>query len=150
MPLLRPRQHSQQGRRQATPDRQSAGSGFCHPSCVVSDNGIVVRSFAAISVFHSLADPMSQTETQLFMKELYIRSSCRSCGLGKALMKWIASYALSKGCARMDWTVNSSNHAAQDFYHSLAAAHVADRWHYRMTTEGLSNLASRNESRFHD
>ena len=117
---------------------------------VVSDNGIDVRGFAAISMFHSLVDPMSQTATQLFMKELYIRSSCRSCGLGKAVMKWIAGYALSKGCARMDWTVNSSNHAAQDFYHSLGAAYVADRWHYRMTAEGLSNLASRNESRFHD
>jgi GNAT superfamily N-acetyltransferase len=68
-----------------------------------------VVGFAAISLTYSLVEPAPEKRRQCWLKELYVRSSNRSLGVGAALMAWIADYAVEHGCARIDWPVKSSN-----------------------------------------
>jgi GNAT superfamily N-acetyltransferase len=96
---------------------------------------------AAIALFHSLVDPAPQRRGQLLLKELYVRQARQGQGIGKALMAWVARYALERGCARMDWHVSAHNRQGLGFYRSLGAMHVAGRLSYRLAGEYLARLA---------
>lgn len=106
----------------------------------VGDDGAVL-GLAAIGLVYSLVefDPENRKHCQL--KELYVRSSQRSHGVGKALMSWVARYAFENGCRRIDWPVKASNARGIAFYESLGAARVADRLSYRLCEPKLSELA---------
>src|SRR6266853_3369837 len=60
---------------------------------------------AAISLLY----PAPKERGQLFMKELYVVSDKRGAGVGRALMRWTAKYAVAKNCSRLDWTVDDTN-----------------------------------------
>lgn len=106
----------------------------------VGDDG-AVRGLAAFSLVYSLVefDPDNRRHCQL--KELYVRSSDRSNGAGRALMAWMARYAFENGCRRIDWPVKASNTQGIAFYESLGAARVVDRLSYRLCEPGVSELA---------
>ena len=93
---------------------------------------------AAISLLY----PAPKEQAQLFMKELYVASDRRSDGVGEALMRWIARYALAHRCVRFDWTVDTSNPRAMAFYETLGAMHVADKRYYRFAGDALARIAS--------
>lgn len=105
----------------------------------VGDDGVVL-GLAAIGLVYSLVefDPENRKHCQL--KELYVRSSERSHGVGKALMAWVARYAFDNGCRRIDWPVKASNARGMAFYESLGAARVVDRLSYRLCEPKLSEL----------
>lgn len=85
--------------------------------------------------------PAPKEHAQLFMTELYVTSSRRSSGIGEALMRWVARYALSSNCVRFDWTVDADNRRAIDFYRSLGATHVADKLYFRFAGDALEAFA---------
>lgn len=107
---------------------------------VAEDNDGGIVGFAAITLIYSLVDPTPQNRRQCHMKELYVRSSDRSRGIGQALMAWIARYANEHGCGRIDFSVKATNHAGIAFYTRLGAGIVAERLSYRLDRSAMARL----------
>lgn len=104
------------------------------------DDGAVV-GLAAISLVYSLVDFAPDTRRHCQLKELYVRSSARSHGAGKALMAWVARYSLEHDCHRIDWPVKASNGRGIAFYEGLGAKRVVERLGYRLSEPQISRLA---------
>lgn len=110
----------------------------------VTDDGTVV-GLAAIEVQHSLVEPSPDAGRQLFMKELYVRNGVRSEGAGRALMEWVATYAVEHACCRIDWTVHRDNARGIAFYEELGARRVEVRRNFRLEGQALADLAVPSE-----
>ncbi len=108
---------------------------------VAFDDPKRVLGFAAISLTYSLAEPMPEHRRHCWLKELYVRDLHRSMGVGKALMTWVARYAIENGCRRIDWPVKASNSPGIAFYERLGAERVEDRLSYRLSEPELGRLA---------
>ncbi len=78
----------------------------------------------------------------LYLEDLYVRESARGSGLGGKLFKELAKLAVSKGCARFEWSVLDWNKLARDFYHKLGAEHKEGWLPYRIEGEALKDLGS--------
>ncbi len=108
---------------------------------VAVDDGGVVVGLAAITLVYSLVEFAAENRKHCQLKELYVRASHRSQGVGRALMLWVARYAFENGCRRMDWPVKASNTRGISFYESLGAVRVADRLSYRLSEPNISQFA---------
>ena len=108
---------------------------------VASQDDGQVLGFAAITLTYSLVDLTPETGRHCWLKELYVRSSARSLGIGRALMSWVARHAVENGCRRIDWPVKASNARGLSFYEGLGATKVVDRLSYRLSEPSLSELA---------
>jgi GNAT superfamily N-acetyltransferase len=104
-----------------------------------------VLGFAAISLTYSLVEPTPEQRRHCQLKELYVRSSERSRGVGKAIMAWLAQYAAENGCRRIDWPVKATNARGISFYLGLGAQQVVERLSFRLTEPSLSELASQSK-----
>ena len=71
---------------------------------------------------YSLVEPAADKRCHCQLKELYVRSTDRSRGAGRALMSWVAQYAFDNGCRRIDWPVKASNSRGIAFYEALGAS----------------------------
>lgn len=116
-------------------------AGSPHRLVVASGNDGVVVGLAAISLVYSLVEPSADKRRHCQLKELYVRSPARSQGAGRALMAWVARYALENGCCRIDWPVKATNAKGIAFYEDLGAERVVDRLSYRLSEPSLSQLA---------
>lgn len=114
-----------------------------NPPCllVASHDGRVVAGFAALHLMYSLVESAPESRRQCQLKELYVSSAHRSAGVGAALVRAAAEYALEHGCARLDWNVKASNDRGIAFYRSLGAEQVSDRLSYRLSRTALAALA---------
>jgi len=108
---------------------------------VAEEESGTVIGLAAISLVYSLVDFSPDLRRHCQLKELYVRSSHRSHGAGRALMAWVARYAAAHGCARIDWPVKASNLMGIAFYESLGAKRVIERLSYRLSGPALGELA---------
>ena len=104
-----------------------------------------VLGFAAISLTYSLVEPAPEQRRHCQLKELYVRSSGRSRGVGRAIMSWVPQYAAENGCRRIDWPVKATNARGISFYKGLGAHQVVERLSFRLSEPSLSELASRSE-----
>ncbi|WP_296057144.1 GNAT family N-acetyltransferase [uncultured Amphritea sp.] len=78
----------------------------------------------------------------LYLEDLYVSPEYRSVGAGKALLKHLASIALSKNCGRFEWSVLDWNEPAIQFYQSIGAK-PQDEWvGYRLTGNALEEFAN--------
>lgn len=115
--------------------------GSPHRLVVASDDDGTVVGLAAITLVYSLVDFAPEHRKHCHLKELYVKGSHRSTGVGKALMSWVARYAVENGCRRIDWPVKASNARGMAFYESLGAERVADRLSYRLAEPKIGQLA---------
>ena len=83
---------------------------------VTASQDDVVVGFAAITLLYSLVEPTPEKGRQCQLKELYVRSSARSRKVGEHIMAWVARYALTNGCSRIDWPVKADNARGISFY----------------------------------
>ena len=81
----------------------------------------------------------------LYLEDIYVRPSFRGCGLGKALLTRLARIALERGCGRMEWSVLDWNTPAAAFYRKLGARPMEEWTTWRLTKEGLRDLAEQGE-----
>jgi GNAT superfamily N-acetyltransferase len=109
---------------------------------VAEDGAHGIAGFAAVVLLHSLVDPTPANRRQCMVKELYVRSGRRSAGVGRALMAWVARYAVDQGCGRIDWHVQASNRAGIRFYAGLGAEPVEGRLNYRLRRPVMEALAA--------
>jgi ribosomal protein S18 acetylase RimI-like enzyme len=94
----------------------------------------------------SLLYPAPKEKGQLFMKELYVASGHRDRNVGRKIMTFVARYAIEKSCVRFDWTVDSDNVRAIEFYRSLGAEHLTSKLYFRFAGEQLEQLANERET----
>jgi GNAT superfamily N-acetyltransferase len=98
------------------------------------DTGVL--GFALASVY-----PGPGIAPGLYLKELYVRDSARSLGVGKVLMQSLAKLALSRGYERIDWITTRENLGAQRFYERLGATLNLEKVFYRLDGDALQDLA---------
>ena len=77
----------------------------------------------------------------LYLEDLYVTSSERGSGVGKALLKHLAKVAVEKGCGRFEWSVLDWNEPAIKFYNSLGAKPKNEWLGYQLTGASLHALA---------
>lgn len=122
------------------------GAGSPHRLVVASEDGGKVIGLAAITQVYSLVDFAADKRKQCQLKELYVRPMERSQGVGKALMSWVARYALENDSRRIDWPVKASNARGIAFYESLGAVQVVERLSYRLSEPHMRQLAYEHTS----
>ncbi len=98
------------------------------------DTGIGLASF-------SIMYPSPNLKGQLYLKELFVDEEYRGKGVGQALMKAVARYALDHNCSRMDWSAEKTNPSALEFYQAIGATPLDIKVYYRIASEDLESFA---------
>jgi GNAT superfamily N-acetyltransferase len=83
----------------------------------------------------------------IYLEDLFVLPEWRRRGLGTQLLRRIAQTAVERGCGRLEWSVLDWNAPAIAFYKKLGAR-AMDEWTvYRLTGDGLKNLAKRSSDK---
>ena len=83
----------------------------------------VARGFALF--FHNFST--FEGRPGIYLEDLFVDPEARGSGLGKALLARLAQLAVTRGCARLEWSVLDWNEPAIAFYKSLGAT-AMDGW----------------------
>jgi GNAT superfamily N-acetyltransferase len=80
----------------------------------------------------------------LWLDDVFVNPDFRGQGIGEAIMAYLASVAVQKGCARFEWMVLDWNQPAIKLYKKLNATFL-DTWlPCRLAGDELAKLAQRN------
>ena len=77
----------------------------------------------------------------IHLEDLFVRAHLRGRGIGKALLKAVASEAVNRGCTRLNWHVLDWNEPAIHFYKHLGASILKDWRICRVSDEDIAALA---------
>lgn len=78
----------------------------------------------------------------IYLEDLFVLKEYRGKGIGKQLLKNIATEAVKNGYGRVEWSVLDWNTPAIDFYKSIGA-NPQDEWTmYRLTGDALQKFAN--------
>lgn len=77
----------------------------------------------------------------MHLEDLFVVPSARGAGVGRALLRRLASLSLERGYGRLEWAVLDWNTPAIRFYESLDAVPMSDWTTYRVTGSALQALA---------
>ena len=77
----------------------------------------------------------------IYLEDLYVRPEHRGLGLGQALLNGLAEIAVSRGYARVEWSVLNWNQPAIDFYRRMGAVAMDDWTVYRLTGDALTRAS---------
>lgn len=116
---------------------------FFQPHCGVDvalarENGKAV-GLATFSILY----PGPDGGGQLYLKDLFTTRSSRGKGVGLALMRYLARYAIDHQCNRLDWTAETDNPDAIAFYERIGASKVEEKVYFRFTGEDLDAFAKK-------
>lgn len=92
----------------------------------------------------TLMFPAPKCSGQAYMKDLFTSAAVRGQGVGKSLMRFIAAFAVEHGCTRFDWTAETTNPKAAEFYLSLGASMVEEKQYFRLDHQRLAAFAIQN------
>ena len=98
-----------------------------------------LAGFAAFSPIY----PGPGLSSGLFLKEVFVSSRFRGIGVGTALMRAVAAYAVEHGHKRVDWTADRFKPELLDYYQSLGALKQEDKVFFRLMDQALADLASK-------
>jgi GNAT superfamily N-acetyltransferase len=82
----------------------------------------------------------------LYLEDLFVRPEHRGKGYGRALLVRLAQIANERGCGRMEWAVLDWNDPAIQFYRKLGAKPMDEWTVFRLTQDGIAQLAAQPES----
>jgi GNAT superfamily N-acetyltransferase len=77
----------------------------------------------------------------IYLEDLFVRSSFRRRGIGRALLGNLAGRCVAEGLPRLEWAVLDWNEPAVRFYRSLGAVPMDEWTKYRLTGRALIDLA---------
>ncbi|MGE3465777.1 MAG: N-acetyltransferase family protein [Pyrinomonadaceae bacterium] len=77
----------------------------------------------------------------LYLDDLYVNEGHRGKGIGRTLLKKIASIAADRGFERIDFLVLDDNERAKAFYRSLGAVCNPRDRHFKFTDEAFRRLS---------
>lgn len=83
-----------------------------------------------------------QGKRGLYVEDLYVSPSYRGAEAGKAILKYLATVALSQKCGRFEWSVLDWNEPAIQFYQSIGAKPLNEWVRYRLAGNALENFAN--------
>ncbi|HUP97792.1 MAG TPA: GNAT family N-acetyltransferase [Usitatibacter sp.] len=78
----------------------------------------------------------------LYLEDLFVEPEHRGAGIGKALLKRLASLVVERGGGRFEWRVLDWNEPSIRFYESLGAVLMREWLLARLTGEPLARLAA--------
>lgn len=78
----------------------------------------------------------------IYLEDLFVRPEARGSGLGKALLSHLATLAVERDCARLEWSVLDWNEPAIGFYKKLGARLMDDWTVMRVDGQALAQLGA--------
>jgi len=115
--------------------RQGCGMQFDGP-----DHQQLDRTPAGFALFfHNFSTWMGRRG--LYLEDLFVKPAVRGRGYGRALLVRLAQIARERECGRMEWAVLDWNEPAIQFYRKLGARPNDDWTIFRLTMDGISQLA---------
>lgn len=78
----------------------------------------------------------------IFVKDLFVRAERRGQGLGRAMMRFIAGFALEQGISRIDLATDVANESARKLYEELGGV-VRPAVYFSFPESALRDLAKR-------
>ncbi|MGI9141183.1 MAG: GNAT family N-acetyltransferase [Gemmatimonadaceae bacterium] len=78
----------------------------------------------------------------MHLEDLYVREHLRGKGIGRMLLSRLASITIERGYGRMEWVVLRWNESAIKVYDAIGAEPLSGWLPYRLSGEGLSQVAS--------
>ena len=82
----------------------------------------------------------------LYLEDLFVKPDKRGKGYGRALLVDLAKVARDRGCGRMEWAVLDWNDPAIQFYRKLGAKPLDEWTVFRLTRDGIAELAKSESS----
>lgn len=76
----------------------------------------------------------------LYLEDIFVEPGMRGRGLGRDLLRRLATRAVELGCARMDWAVLDWNEPAMGFYRSVGARPMEEWTTWRLEGQELARL----------
>lgn len=80
------------------------------------------------------------------LRELYVADGYRSKGLGKKLLKHVATSARTRGADRLKWDVLTGNHPAVKFCERLGGFQDKKWSAYQVDSQGIEQLAANHQA----
>ena len=80
----------------------------------------------------------------IYLEDLYVEPRFRGLGIGKALLRQVAAFAVENGCERLQWEVLDWNTPAIDFYRAMGAEFLDEWRNVRVSGAALARLAGAN------
>jgi len=77
----------------------------------------------------------------LYLEDLFVKPEKRGKGYGRALLVALAKIARDRACGRMEWAVLDWNEPAIKFYRALGAKPMDEWIVFRLTRDGIAELA---------
>jgi len=77
----------------------------------------------------------------IFLEDLFVQPAHRGRGHGKAMLRHLAQLALSRGYARVEWSVLDWNTPSIGFYQSLGAQPMEEWTMFSLTGDALEPFA---------
>ncbi|MBY0520081.1 MAG: GNAT family N-acetyltransferase [Sphingomonas sp.] len=77
----------------------------------------------------------------LYLEDLYVDEAARSLGAGEALLRALATEAVERDCAWMEWIVADDNIAGKRFYARHGGSHQSEYEIWRMYDDELRAFA---------
>jgi GNAT superfamily N-acetyltransferase len=78
----------------------------------------------------------------IYLEDLFVDPSSRGLGIGEALLRKVASVAVTRGAGRLEWSVLDWNKSAIDFYRRLGGKPMNEWTTFRVDGPALQALAS--------
>ena len=75
--------------------------------------------------------PAAGADTSIYLKELFVREQHRRAGVAGALIEAVREAGRRAGCARLEWTADTDNPPALDFYEALGVQPHKGKVFYR-------------------
>jgi GNAT superfamily N-acetyltransferase len=80
----------------------------------------------------------------LYLEDVFVEPAHRGTGIGKALLRHLASLAVARGCGRFEWRVLDWNEPSIRFYESIGGTVLPEWQLVRMTEPAFRALAEGN------
>jgi GNAT superfamily N-acetyltransferase len=109
----------------------------------VADGGPDAGAAAQPLGFALFHDTFSTWECRpgLWLEDLYVPEQVRRGGVGGALLASVAAIAVTRGCARLEWTALDWNAPALAFYAGLGARRLEQWTTHRLDGDALAEVA---------
>lgn len=82
----------------------------------------------------------------IYLEDLYVKPDHRGSGYGKLLLSELARIAIERNCKRLEWVVLNWNTPAIDFYKRMGADPLDGWTTFRLSGDGLRDLADDSRS----
>ena len=98
-------------------------------------------AFLAFSQIFALAT----FQNSIFIQDLYVERKTRNKGIGYALMEALVNYGLENGISQIDWTADTWNSKAINFYEHITTLQKSDKIYYRLNKDKLKAFINRQK-----